>query len=113
MKSLESVKSPIACKYPFHVLETLRFKDFWRLSKVPEKASIQAFKYPLLRLFVGFKNARRDSSVLFRIRDVSYVDALFGNVSNCPDSAWMGQKFSFPIGKSSFDIVRMGEQIIF
>ena len=37
-----------ACKYPFHVLETLRFKDFWRLSKVAEKVSIEAFKYPLI-----------------------------------------------------------------
>ena len=33
------------------------------------------------------------------------------SVRSCPDSAWMGQKFSFPIGKSSFDIVRNSKQM--
>ena len=30
-----------------------------------------------------------------------------------PNSAWMGHKFSFPIGISSNDIVRIGEQVVF
>jgi len=37
MKSLESVTSPIACEYPFQVLETLKLESQSALSKVPEK----------------------------------------------------------------------------